>query len=447
MSVWTDLVNRLKAFSEKMLVSTPAKEADYNDYDARRVRYDILWSFYESTAYRTIHSWSVAYKNQLALYKWLRAIRNPAHTIGEFMVGHIWGGQLDPTAGNGGAIPIETDNEALRSAISEIWKWSQWWRNKDTLTRFGAVLGDVGLRVIDDVERKHVYLEIVHPSHIKAVTLDPFGNCKGYEYVEDRIDDKGRVAVYSEVVSRDGDLVVYRTFRDGKPYAWNDETAEWTNAYGFVPFVLIKHIDVGLDWGWSEFHAAASRIREVDELTSMLSDHLRKTIDPLWLMKKVSLPGTRLSTTTATTDIPEPGREEIRAIWNLPADADAKALTTTLDIAAVTGHIDKIMLSLETDYPEIKVDLATPGNSISGRALRIARQPLESRVLQRRVAYDAALIAVNNMAMAIGGYRGYDGYKGFGLDSYGAGKLEHSIGFRPVFEEDPEDTALADKTF
>ncbi|GAG43726.1 unnamed protein product, partial [marine sediment metagenome] len=62
-----------------------------------------------------------------------------------------------------------------------------------------------------------------------------------------------------------------------------------------------------------------------------------------------------------------------------------------------------------------------------------------SKVLQRRGNYDAALVAVQQMAIAIGGWRGYEGYDGFNLESYKLGDLEHSITSRPVFEQDPLD--------
>jgi hypothetical protein len=57
----------------------------------------------------------------------------------------------------------------------------------------------------------------------------------------------------------------------------------------------------------------------------------------------------------------------------------------------------------------------------------------------RRAGYDSALVRAQQMAIAIGGMRGYEGYQGFGLESYAAGDLEHSIGDRPVFAVDPLD--------
>ena len=83
----------------------------------------------------------------------------------------------------------------------------------------------------------------------------------------------------------------------------------------------------------------------------------------------------------------------------------------------------------------------------SGRALRIARQRCEAKVQARRVAYDDGLVRAQQMAVAIGGWRGYEGFAGFGLDSYRAGALDHRIGMRPVFQVDALDDIEIDAAF
>ena len=105
------------------------------------------------------------------------------------------------------------------------------------------------------------------------------------------------------------------------------------------------------------------------------------------------------------------------------------------------------MSALERDYPELKVDLSNANGDISGRALRLNRAPAEAKVLQRRPNYDNAIVRVQQMAVAIAGYRGYDDFNGFGLDSYAAGTLDHSIGDRPVFGTDPLDKLEENKEF
>jgi len=250
-------------------------------------------------------------------------------------------------------------------------------------------------------------------------------------------------------------LVVYETFLNGKPYAWPENIdrtgtpqAVWSEPYGFIPLVVIQHNDVGLDWGWSELHPIRAKTQEVDDLASMLSDQVRKSVNPLWLMKGMRETTLDLVGADASTDRPAPGREETKAIW-IPnpgnKDVDAKALVADLDLESVLQHIDTILKEIERDVLELSQDIHTASGDASGRALRVARQPVVAKVIQRRANYDAAMVAAQQMAIAIGGWRGH--YAGFGLDSYARGDLEHSIADRSVFEEDALDKIEIDSGF
>ena len=459
-----NFIDRLRlsiiAFKEQFLSSPVTDTDDWNDQDARRLRYEVLWKAYEGTAYRDINTWATAYRKQYALYKYIRPVYNPAFRLGQFWQSHLFGGLLDPEAGEEGAIPIATENEMLRPAIADLWKWSRWSVQKDILTARGAILGDVAIQVIDDVDRKRVYLRLMHPGIIQEIDRDPFGNVKGYVLRESRVrpDGGAGTATYSERVTRAGDDVVYETFLDGAPYAWPENVnrtgtpmAAWSEPYTFVPLVVIQHNDVGLEWGWSELHPIRAKVQEADDIASMISDSVRKTIDPLWLMKGMKRPGSSLAITgatdTADTDRPAPGREEIQAIWNVPVDGGAEAMVPDLDLENVLLHLNGILEEIEKDMKELSPDLHTASGDASGRALRVARQPVVSKVIQRRANYDAGLLAAQQMALAIGGFRGYNGYEGFDLESFAKGDLEHNIAERPVFEEDPLDKTEVSSAF
>lgn len=458
----TTLFDRLRlgiiAFREAYLTAPVTDTVSWTDQDARRLRYGILWAQYEQTSYRDTHAWATAYRKQYALYKYIRPVYNPAYRLGEFWKAHLFGGLLDSEAGDAGAIPIITENESLRVAIANLWKWSRWQVQKDVLTVRGAILGDAAIQVVDDVTSGRVYLSLLHPGSIEYVERDSFGNVKAYGIREERDDPRGKTGhvTYIERVGRAGDLVVYETFLNGKPYAWpenKDRTgkavASWSEPYGFVPLVVIQHNDVGLDWGWSELHPIRAKVQEADELASMLSDQIRMIVQPRWLMRGMKEPkdGLTIEGADATTDRPSPGREEINAIWNVPVDGGADAMVADLDLENVLVHIDTILKEIERDVLELSQDIHTASGSASGRALRVARQPVVAKVVQRRANYDAALVAVTGMAVAIGGYRGYDGYKGFGLDSYVKGDLAHTIAKRSVFEEDVLDQTEIDLAF
>lgn len=441
----------MAAFREAYLHAGAQDDGAFGDLAARQVRYEILWAFFENTAYRKIHTWAQKFKADFGLYKHTRNIYNPAARLGNFWQTYLMGGALDPLAGPAGALPIVTDNEALRPAIARLWRDSNWMIGKDVFTLRGAVLGDAALRVVDDVARGKVYLHALHPGALADVTLDPQGNVKAYTLEESRPDPRndGRAVVYRETAERDGDEVVYRTYLDSAPYAWDGQAAEWREPYGFIPLVLAQHNNVGLAWGWSELHPALSKIREVDDVASKVSDHVRKYVDPAWLFSGMEKPKTTptLNQTAATPQRPEPMRDEVPALYATNPDAKAQPLVAPLDLAATLQHVQEMIGELERDYPELKFEVLRLGGQVSGAALRTAQEPVEQKVRMRRAGYDDALRRAQQMAVAIGGWRGYDGYAGFGLESYAAGALDHAIGDRPVFADSADDRQARELAF
>jgi hypothetical protein len=233
---------------------------------------------------------------------------------------------------------------------------------------------------------------------------------------------------------------VYQTYKNGSLYAWNGEIAEWVQPYGFVPLVMVQHNNVGLDWGWSIYHSALPKIREVDDMASALGDYVRKMVNAPMLynfskgVAEVTVPQTPIASRTNL----EPGRQTVPAIYVNQETAKGQPLVTELNITAVGERIRDLLTEIEEDYPELKVmKLQGASGDASGKALRYAQQPASTRTQTARANYESALVRAQQMAIAIGGYAKYDGYQGFDLDSYEAGKLDHSIGERSVFAIDP----------
>jgi hypothetical protein len=308
----------------------------------------------------------------------------------------------------------------------------------------------VAIKVIDDTDCNKTYLELVHPAALADVQLDPFGNVKAYTIQEDRPhpNNPTQEVTYTETAERGaGEEVIFRTYLNGQPYPWNGAAAEWVEPYGFIPLVLIQHNNVGLSWGWSELHPALGKIRELDDLASLLTDQIRITVKAPWLFTgcdKARSP-IQIAGRDATEDLPEPGREEMLILYAKDPQTKAQALIADLDITGTLAHIEALLRELERDYPELRFDNLRLTGTVSGRTLQVARQPVETKVLQRRALYDDALVRAQNMAVAIAGYRRQ--VDGFDLNSYARGDLDHSIGSRPVFDvaqadRDEEETAL-----
>ena len=317
MSLWGKIMKGLRAFREEFVSGSVYSEEDFSDPEGRNVRYAVNWAAYEATMYRSIHSWAPTYKTRYGLYEYTRTIYSPAYRLGEFWKSHNWGGRLDAEAGETGALPVVTDSEALRPPIADIWRWSNWATKKDTVSLHGAIYGDVILRVIDDVALGKIYIESVFPGTVTSLTKDPFGNIKGYTIEESRQSPNNNTTVmYKETAERDEQFVIFRTYMNDAPYAWNGVASEWSEPYGFVPMVHIQHNDVGLEWGWSELHPSRSKMHELDDLASLLSDQIRKSVNAKWFFTGTKKASPDRTKTVKTASRPEPGREEETAIFS-----------------------------------------------------------------------------------------------------------------------------------
>jgi len=454
--LWSATMAGYKAFQARMMGTDLLVSDNFTAFESRKLRYAILWAMYENTAYDRMHTWAAAYKNTYGLYKYVRNIYNPSYRVGEFWKAHLLGGTLDLNAGDGSQVPsclpIVTTDDNLREAISQVWRWSNWQFKKDILGLWGSILGDGVLKINDRPDKGRVYMQVVHPGKLKDIELDEWGNVKNYILEERRPDPrngrKGSTVTYREVATRDGDAVVYQTYLDDTLYAWSpDQGAEWTEDYGFVPMVVFQHNNVGLDFGWSELYPGLSKYREVDDQASKLHDQIRKIVGAPMLMAGVSKPksAVRVEGETPSEDKPEPGREELPYIYTDKENAKAIPIVADLNIKDVSENLQSLLKVIESEYPELSADLHNVNGDISGRALRINRAPAADKVLQRRPNYDDAIVRAQMMSVSIGGMRGY--FPGYDLDSFGAGKLEHAIGDRPVFTGDPMDKLEEDKEF
>lgn len=439
----------------------------WGDYIARFARYSAFWAHYENNVYREIHRWADFYKDAFSLYSFTRSIFSPAYRCIEFWASHILGGALDPDAGDGltapSALPIVTDNPAIRPVIAQVWRDSNWQAKKEILTRFGAAMGDAAIMVVDDEGKQKIQFRVVDPRTLRDVVLDCFGNVKAYIIEENRLDPESKVlvgpqayATYTEVCEKLNGSIRYATFRDGFPYDWreyDDPNAaptgpEWTEEIDFVPLVIVPHRDMGLGWGWSELQPSLSKLHELDDMASKLHDWVRKTVDAPWLFTGCLPPGAAgLNASLLAQDELQVGSageggksDTIPTMSIFNPQAKAQHLIAPLDVGAVSNHITKILEEIQNDHPELQAD--TVGPASSGVARKVAREKVEAMVIQRRAGYDDLQVRANAMGITMGAIKGYPGFQGFDEGSFLRGDLAHSIGPRPVFAVDAEAKTL-----
>jgi hypothetical protein len=460
-------------YDERHRISDPGtpEGRSWGTYAARADRYRTHWALYEGSIYKALHRWSEGLKRAGGLYEAIRSIYNPAYRIIEFWTEHIVGGLLDPEAGDGitkpSAIPIRITDpravpmaDAFRTALAQVWRDSNWQAQKEVWCCYGAALGDTALMVLDDPARQKVTLRPIYPGTIRHIDRDLYGNVKGYrivemrpdpEYADPHPDREPPEVAYIEVCTRVGrDGVRFQTFLDSEdnPYDWRDYPyddsprigPDWTENYGFVPLVFTQHRDKGKGYGWSEVHQTAGKIHELNDLVSKVIDQVRKLVDCVVFYSGVnSIEDLKFAYPEPTPGDPHPRRDRAPYITCGAADARPHFLVAPLDIAAAAAEARALLEEIERDHDELQADMATASGDASGRALRVARQKVEQRVMARRAGYDDALTRAQSMSISIGAMKRYPGFEAFDAGSFARGELAHAIGDRPVFAVDVAD--------
>lgn len=494
MSVWNQIATALRGLihadtPDGFRVEGGSAGVDrWGDPDARRLRYAIAWAMYQSTAFHDGQPWARDLRTLFRLTETVRNIHNPAAIITEFAASHVFAGAWDLAAGDGKAVPSaapivgDAVTPELRAAIGRVWRDSLWPNNVEGWVRNGAMFGDGPVKVVADLARGKVLFDVVHPETVKFVGFDAFGHVLDYVIERVVVDPREparrdptlparpiKRVVYEERCYRDGEAVVWETYLvDGGraiPWDWSLPAAEqgagvpaWSEPYGFVPMVWTRHIEIrGLDFGLSEFHAATPKIFEADDQASSLNDQILKVVRPKWLFAGMRAPArddagqSRLDLGAQRRyDDERVEKDDEGAIYAKDPNAKGQPLVATIQIGEAGANAEAMVKAFEKHFPELRFEWLRAGGEVSGEALRVARQPVETKIGRRRSRYDADLARLNMMAVAIGGHAyattrddRFAVFAAFGLGSYAAGVLDHQIGPRPVFGEDPfERTAL-----
>lgn len=396
-------------------------------------RYKIYDAFYNNTAYFDPAMLTQLQTMRPKWYKNIRGVYNPTNRFVTLYQSKIYGGALDMQGLIDGAIPIEQADDRLREAIVQIWRWSNWQANKSVYVQIGAKFGDVLLKVVDDTAHQRVRIEVIDPRKVAELHVDEIGAVT-YAYIEyERTDnDTGRTYTYGEEITPE----TFKTFKNDEPFAYfvdgnGNGLSEWPNEYGFVPLVLCQHSPTGLTWGQNGFHAVLDKISEVNDQASLLNDQIRKVINPVW-----AITGAQKSEVNLGIE-----RDTIPTL-HLPTNTGIQPLVVPIDITSAGANIRALLDELERDLPELALYRLREQSSVTAPGVKAAYSDAVGRIQEARGQYDATLVTAQQMAIAIGGYRQYEGFSAFGLDDYENGDLRHFIGNRAVI---PDELSLMDK--
>lgn len=415
------------------------------EFDLWAARYQHMWDLYQNDKFENLVQWA-GYKARYGLYRHIRGLYNPTQRIVDFYGGIIYPGVLTadglPDGDYPSAIPLNEDiPDALRLALVQLWQWSNWGSYKNLMGRWGALLGNVFVEIVDDVERGKVYLEVVWPGLLQDLEVDGRGNVKAYAIEYKALDDNGQTFTYRREVNQEA-ISVYH----------DDRLVEQEeNPYGFTPAIWCPHfVSGGLRGQGAVRHLA--KFDAINDQLSILADKVRKMNSaPIVAWGGGTLGNvSNASRRDNTSSLPDPqvDRDEIKILQG-PAGGKLETLTAT-GVEETIQMVRLLIEEVEDDHPELTMYKQLRNMSIvTGPGAERVLGEAATYVNEARSNYDAHSVRLFQMAVAIAGMRVRRGDWGrgltpqqvrfapFDLTSYQRGELDFHIQTRPLVMESP----------
>jgi hypothetical protein len=431
----------VSTFKEEYMV--PKSDAVW--LDGKQNRYAFFRALYNNSQYWKSEKISASFKRNFGVYKHARGVDNLYYRLVETLTSMLVGGAIDLDNLKSGAFHVVGADEALVEAIAQIITWSNWAINKSLYARLCAMLGDVGLWIVDDPQRKMVRVEVLDPAKIKDAEFDEIGNVKRVviEYERDWVNPetgKHDLVWYRMEVDKEW----FRTYKDDKLFAWQTDqrgngVAEWPNRYGFVPLRIVKFKDVGFDWGASCYHTGIPKINEANDLGSVLDDGIRKAADPPWYLAGVDSDGDlefsgQLDNGTSTTE-PTAVRDDFNMLYG-PEGSQPHSMAPTIPVSDINQRHESLHAEMERDAPVLAIArMRDKIAGMSGIAIRNMFVDADGAVKEAMANLDYGVVKAFQMAISIAALNGYDKFQGYSLDSYKQGAIDFYLKPREIFQD------------
>lgn len=393
--------------------------------------YDVLRAYYHSNdLYGSV---SAALYERGTWSPGMMPLRNPAHRVVEFYVPHLW-----PKADE-----IDCEDEALRDAILQVWRWSNWSSRSRMAARWFAMLGDLFLKVAarggpDDPDSggedadagdpgasaapPQVFFQIIDPADVTDFAVDSRGYLTSITIETPQVRRiGGTITPYWAGEEWDKAAQEMRQWEADQRGAAGGERRNLTATpfaeFGidFIPIVHAKFIDSGNLRGDAAFTHALDKIDEANRAATRLHQTLFRNNDATWALTAGvgadgrPLPPPAVRTTTEAgadgTRITDSSVVEIggQLLWRLPGGATLQPLVPNIQYEDALKILESHMDELEADLPELGYYLLRQQEGeISGVALRLRMGPALSKAEEARENATAALQRADAMAITIG---------------------------------------------
>jgi hypothetical protein len=456
------LANQAAYSAWRRVFNDPSQAYGQQNFQEYHCVYDLLQEYHDNSIFEKFNRVvTEAYRRDRNLYRYIRPVRNPIKRLGKFYAGKIYPGALvedesELDEGMESAMPFTRKvDDRVKSAVAQIWEWSNWQSNKSVYVRTGAALGDVFLEVVDDLEKGKVYIDVLRPNIICDLDLDKTGNVKAYAYEYQSYDDDG-----SFLFRKEADGGSFRLYRNDQLYQ------EIENIYGFVPGAWVNHFSTNTIHG--DPAMSGDGLIKLDELNNLISqthDQIKKVLQSPTVLATSNPGGIKRFLDQAkrgpTSEFDQAKASDPESILLFTAGADTKAqpLLSMLDLAGTQKLIEAQDMEIQKDHPELGFfDDLRKMTQLTGPAADRIVGDVKAPVYEAMSNYDRGAIAALQMCLAICGMRVNDGaygaltaeqekFRPFNLDSFKRGDLYLKFKPRPILTPTRLEIAQRDLAF
>lgn len=380
-----------KQFGSRNILDTATAELQETRQD-RLLRYLLNWSYFLNRQYdelvqsATTESKAARRKKEI-LYAKIKPLFN--------MCGQA--ARLDAASVLAYPVTVSSEQVAIEKGISEVWRRSQLQSQLHKLVLYGAVYGDVFLRLANETTKPQI---IVHPPTEFDVRYDPHDATRidmaelSYNFFENVATSVG-MRTYTLRIYPDR----YETYLDGKPHTYDARGQTWDNPLGFVPAVHIKLIDIGNLYGAATFHEILPQLDAVNEIASQMAEIIRIHSEPqivAYNVKKGSL--SKGSDDKATTTVWYANR-----VAGSEVDPKVTLLEWSGNIQGMTEYIDWCKRNAEEQLEEWHIKRVREQNQVSGYSVELQLVELLLKLQSMRRQAVQGLRRINGMAMVAQG--------------------------------------------
>jgi hypothetical protein len=434
-------------------IRDPVSEAPTNRFATVAPTLALLRAYADNSLYEDVATWQT-YRSRHRLPRSIRSVYNPASRAISWYCGHVFRGAWTedgaPTPwGAPHLLRIPSDVLAARAplilAALQCLAWGNWQSAHKFYVSEGATVGSTFVEVVDDLDRRKVYPEIVPVERVADLLLDASGNVKEYELDYQAYDrDKDETYRYRKRVT--GEQIT----------VWRDEriVADDPNPYGFAPGVWVKHRDRGGIFGAPVIDGVIPKIDEANRLATGIHNYVAKLQSQPQIIASATQPTPLASqakaTETLTDDEMVRFQELIPWMWTQDVNTKTFPLMQPVPIEGAAAALAALMAEIEADLPEVTLDRELRSMSqVTGPGAERLVSDTVARLEEAQANYLAGTVKVMQMGTSIGGWRFNTGAWGrgtdidrrqakfapFSLDSYNDGLLDLMLAPAPLFDE------------